>query len=107
MDGILGARDGVLDVLGGVRAGDEDAVGAEVEGLLNANAVVRAADADDCLRAARVRRRDDMAQSVVDEQEVVAERRAHLSAEGRRGVDGAANLPMGFKRKVLTLLGTV
>ena len=62
MDGILGARDGVLDVLGGVRAGDEDAVGAEVEGLLNANAVVRAADADDCLRAARVRRRDDMAQ---------------------------------------------
>src|ERR1035438_8760615 len=38
--GVLGATDGLARLFGGVDVGDEDAVGAEIEGLLDAGAVV-------------------------------------------------------------------
>ena len=50
--GILGATDGFAGFIGGVDVGDEDAVGAHVEGLLDAGAVGVSADADQRLRAA-------------------------------------------------------
>ena len=50
--GILGATDGLAGFFGGVDVGDEDAVGAEIESLLDAGTVVVSADADDRLGAA-------------------------------------------------------
>ena len=50
--GILGATDGLASFVGGVDVGDEDAVGAHVERLLDAGAVGVSADADQRLRAA-------------------------------------------------------
>ena len=55
----LAAAHGVLDVLGRARARDQDRVGAKVERLLDADAVVRAADAHHGLRAARTQNGKD------------------------------------------------
>ena len=49
---ILGATDGLASFFSGVDVGNEDAVGAEIESLLDAGAIVVSADADDRLRAA-------------------------------------------------------
>lgn len=44
--GVAGAGNGLASFLGGVDVGDEDTVGAEVERLLDAGAIIVAADAD-------------------------------------------------------------
>ena len=85
---------------GGVDVGDEDAVGAHVEGLLDAGAVVVSADADHRLRAA-VRDAAEHGGELfvahgavlgIDEQPVVSAVRELLGDGGAVGVEEQAHL---------------
>ncbi len=97
---ILGAADGVAGLFGGIDIGNEDAVGAEIESLLDAGTVVVSADADDRLGAAagdsaEHRRKFFVVHGAVlgiDEQPVVAAVRELLGDRGTVRVEEQADL---------------
>ena len=97
---VFAARHGLPELGGGVDVRDQDAVGAEVEGLLDAGAVVVSRDADHRLGAAvgdrpeHARESDRLHRAVlgVDEQPVIAGAGELLGNGGADGVDEDAKL---------------